>query len=718
MSGDIQSRYHFGEFELSPAEHSLKRGGKTIHLAPKEFKTLLLLAEQGGMIVEKGTFSQEVWDGAFVGDGSLARTISVLREHIGQDAIETVPRLGYRFALPVTKTEPADHPPVAASTAHQLSDQPQTKVSRLPGKRTIAAALSAITVLLLALLITWMAFYRSHRRPPEIVYTQLTDFTDSAVAPALSPDGRTVAFIRGSQSFLSSDQIYAKMLPDGEAKRLTDDNRPKYGLAFSPDGSQIAYTVLDLLDPPTFDAYTVSVLGGDSHLLMKNAAGLVWLDQNQLLFSQIRSGLHLGVVTATATRGGLREIYFPAHERGMAHYSYPSPDRHWALVVEMNGDGDWAQCRLVSLDGQHATKSIGPNGACTSAGWSPDGSWMYFTAYVEGHSHVWRQRFPDGLPEQITFGPTEEEGVAVEPAGQSLITSLGVYESAIWIHDPGGERPLSSEGEGEVLSPPTFSPDNSTLYYLLRRGQDDPRAELWRTSVDSGKSEAVFPGISMIAYDVSPDGKQVVYATAIPGRTTQLWLAPVDRSSSPVRVGKTGEVSPHFGAQGQILFQQTEGNSNYLEQMNLDGSNRSKVIPYPIIEIQSVSPARRWVIAFVPSPPDGRGLGVLAIPVEGGPPRRLCATGPAGWSTSGKFLFVELEQPSRTSPGRSLAIPVDSGEILPALPPAGLPPDADASVVKGSQLILRSGFVPGNDPSHFAYVNTTVHRNLYRISLP
>ena len=32
--------------------------------------------------------------------------------------------------------------------------------------------------------------------------------------------------------------------------------------------------------------------------------------------------------------------------------------------------------------------------------------------------------------------------------------------------------------------------------------------------VDSGKSEAVFPGVSMLAYDVSPDGKQVVYSAA------------------------------------------------------------------------------------------------------------------------------------------------------------------------------------------------------------
>ena len=44
---------------------------------------------------------------------------------------------------------------------------------------------------------------------------------------------------------MSADQIYVKMLPDGEARRLTDDPRVKYNLAFSPDGSQIAYTVME-----------------------------------------------------------------------------------------------------------------------------------------------------------------------------------------------------------------------------------------------------------------------------------------------------------------------------------------------------------------------------------------------------------------------------------------------------------------------------------------
>jgi Tol biopolymer transport system component len=537
------------------------------------------------------------------------------------------------------------------------------------------------------------------------------------VAPALSPDGHMVAFIRGDDAFLSSDQIYVKMLPNGEARRVTNDNRPKYGLASSPDGSEIAYTVLG---PSGFSTYEVSALGGEPQLLLTNAAGLVWLDPQRLLFSEIRSGVHLGVVTATVTRADLREVYFPAHERGMAHYSFPSPDRRWALVVEMNGNGDWTLCRLVALQGRSPSRSVGPTGACTSAGWSPDGNWMYFTAWVEGQSHIWRQRFPEGEPEQITFGPSEEDGVAVEPEGRALITSVGVQESAIWIHDSSGARPLSSEGEVvSWLSPPIFSPDAKTLYYLLRRG-DGFGPELWRTVVDSGKNEAVFPGISMTAFDLSQDGKRVVYTTAASDGTAQLWLGPVDRRSPATKVGIAGAKAPHFGLDGKILFLRAEGNTNFLEQVDPDGLHGSKVFSYPILEFQGVSPSRRWITAAVPTKPGtGFPAAVMAIPLDGGAPRRICASYcTPSWSTDGKFLFVPVEESSRTSLGRSLAIPVGPGESLPDLPVGGIPPLAEPGVVRGAESVGRANLVPGKNPEYYAWVNTTVHRNLYRISLP
>ncbi len=88
------------------------------------------------------------------------------------------------------------------------------------------------------------------------------------------------------------------------------------------------------------------------------------------------------------------------------------------------------------------------------------------------------------------------------------------------------------------------------------------------------------------------------------------------------------------------------------------------------------------------------------------------------WSSNGEFLFIAVEPATRTSTGRSLAIPVGPGETLPDLPPAGIPYNAEPSIVKGSLSIPRESLVPGKDPSHYAYVNTTVHRNLYRISLP
>jgi hypothetical protein len=346
---------------------------------------------------------------------------------------------------------------------------------------------------------------------------------------------------------------------------------------------------------------------------------------------------------------------------------------------------------------------------------------MYFIASVEEQSHLWRQRFPNGQLEQITFGPAEEEGLAVEQDGRSVITSIGVHESAIWIHDAQGDRSLSSEGEiAANISPPSFAADDKTLYYLLRHRPAGSGPELWRMTVDSGKSEAAFPGISMFAYDVSPDGKHVVYSTADRDGRSHLWLAPVDRSSPAKQIGDSGETSPHFGPQGQILFQLAEGNFNYLEQMNQDGSGRSKVVPYPIIKIQGISPGRKWLMAIVPYP-DGKGATpmVMAIPLDGGPPRRMCASFCVPtWSSSGKYLFIPVEASSQTSPGRSLAIPVGPAESLPEFPPGGIKPLAEPSVVSGSQSVNRAELVPGKDLSLFAYVNTTAHRNLYRISLP
>ena len=78
-----------------------------------------------------------------------------------------------------------------------------------------------------------------------------------------------------------------------------------------------------------------------------------------------------------------------------------------------------------------------------------------------------------------------------------------------------------------------------------------------------------------------------------------------------------------------------------------------------------------------------------------------------------------MEESSRTSPGRTLAIPVGPGESLPDFPTGGIAPLADeSSKFPGAESVGRGAVVPGKDPAHYVWVNVAVHRNLYQISVP
>ena len=303
---------------------------------------------------------------------------------------------------------------------------------------------------------------RSARPADRAQWVQLTKFTDSVTQPALSPDGRTLAFIRGDGTFMTGGQIYIKRLPDGDPVQLTHDNQPKMSPAFSPDGARIAYTTLN--PPWSWDTAVVPVAGGASQLFLRNASGLVWTAPRQVLFSEIGTGAHMGLVTAEENRTGARDIYMPADEPAMAHRSYISPDHKWVLVVEMDVDHLWLPCRIVPADGSSQGRRVGPSGGCTFAAWSPDGNWMYFTANSGGADHIWRQHFPDGQAEQITSGPTEEQGIAVAPDGRSLITAVALQNTSLWIHDARGERQISLEGNA---ANPRFTRGGKKLCYLV-----------------------------------------------------------------------------------------------------------------------------------------------------------------------------------------------------------------------------------------------------------
>lgn len=222
----------------------------------------------------------------------------------------------------------------------------------------------------------------------------------------------------------------------------------------------------------------------------------------------------------------------------------------------------------------------------------------------------------------------------------------------------------------------------------------------------------------MYDFDLSPDGRRVLYSGTSSNGTTELCVASIDRNSTPLRLAVPGAVGPRFGPPGKLFFLRTEGDSWFLEEINEDGSGRQKVLSFPILDgLVTLSPYRRWVMTTFPvqdSEPQFR-----ANSLQGDAPKTYCAAACIPkWAPDGKWLYIPVEHASGTNPGRSLAIPVGPGESLPDFPAGGLNLNAQPADMRGSQPVNRESLIPGPDPSHYAYLNSSVHRNIYRITLP
>ncbi len=302
-----------------------------------------------------------------------------------------------------------------------------------------------------------------------------------------------VTFKVGENFFLGDGQIYVKLLPSGESVQLTRGRERKYGPVFTPDGSRVAYTQLETTrDGLSWDTFTVPVLGGEPTRLLPNASGLTFLASGRVLFAEIRGGLHMGIVAATERRSEARDVYFPPHQLGMAHFAHASPDGQWILVVEMDQTHAFGlPCRLIPADGRSAGREVGPaararpplglrtGSGCTSAPASA-------AVRISGASG-----FPTGRRSKSRYGPTEEEGVTVRPmAGRS--SPLSGFVAA-----PSGftTRPVSGRSWRKGIARlPRLSQDGRRVFFLLRPAADSDSSELRVLELATGAVQTVIPG--------------------------------------------------------------------------------------------------------------------------------------------------------------------------------------------------------------------------------
>jgi Tol biopolymer transport system component len=340
---------------------------------------------------------------------------------------------------------------------------------------------------------------------------------------------------------------------------------------------------------------------------------------------------------------------------------------------------------------------------------------MYFSADAEDGFHIWQQRFPGGRPEQITSGPTEEEGLAIAPDGRSLITSVGIQQRSVWIHDAAGERQLSLEGYAFF---PLLSADGQKVCFRITRGVGSGQSpsELWMVDLGSGQKQRLFPGQLVIGYDLSNDDRVAAAVSEQDGRTA-IWLTRLDGREPPRRIPHADGDNPRFGRGGEILFRVPEGNTAALYRISENGDHREKITPVSGAVFGTVSPDGEWLSSI-----GVNNATVALLSMSGRSPLLFLPysqTSRLRWTRDGRRAYVSLQYGAATAflLGRTYLLPPAPESALPDIPPGGFQTEAQIAALPGVVMLPYGDLAFGSSPDVYAFSRITTTRNLYRIPI-
>jgi len=147
MDASVQEigSYAFGSYRLDPRRRRLTRNGVKLPLSARLLDTLLYLVENHHRMVPREEIETAVWGARTVEATSLAVAISSLRKALQADGpggglIATMPRQGYKLAVPVTAEFTALQAPLSRPVVSHAT------VAARPAWRRRAAAGLAIAL--------------------------------------------------------------------------------------------------------------------------------------------------------------------------------------------------------------------------------------------------------------------------------------------------------------------------------------------------------------------------------------------------------------------------------------------------------------------------------------------------------------------------------------------------------------------------------------------
>jgi serine/threonine protein kinase len=250
-------------------------------------------------------------------------------------------------------------------------------------RRTLPWAAAFLTGALLAG-ISFLTVGARRTHPSAMHFRAVTNFSGVQSHPALSPDGRSVAFVSNRDGHYN---IYVGLLNGANPVKLTDDPNLKKTPCWSPDGNEIAYARLN--DSGIWDIWKVPALGGTSRRLILNASDPAWSRDGRWLTYRTSSTGAIWISDALGQNG--RELT-PAQNELFGN-SGPrfSPDGR-KIVYAASLGGPTGELEIVDVDSGKVRRLTHDAALVLSPAWSADGQSIYFSSSRRGNAEYLENR--------------------------------------------------------------------------------------------------------------------------------------------------------------------------------------------------------------------------------------------------------------------------------------------------------------------------------------
>ena len=546
MSSPQSHFYEFGPYRLDTRTRVLLRDGEPQRLEPKVVETLLVLLHNRGEVVTKDDLMKAVWPDTFVNEDSLTRNIALLRKVLAEGLestqfIETFPKRGYRFSVPVTERTDQDPKLVLLerTTATLTLEEEETgdapakhttgvDAKTLPRARTLLRrryALRALAgcVLGALLVLGWLAVWSNQPvQTPRL--TKIRQLTNAAVSlragdEPLLTDGPRLFVTIGPAGQLTISSV-ATASASGEMRPIVSSAQSPTALDVSPDRSNLLAssgmgTALWLLP----------ILGGSPRPLAGLCADdATWSPDGRTLFYTLGRNLFVANEDGTSSR----KIATAPDAAWLVKWPCWSPDGKVLRLTVFDEKQQSASLWEVRADGGEIRPLLpgwgnGSNACCGN--WTTDGKFYVFAAYLNGLRRIWairkrrvfEWRWP--RPVQVTSDAIDYGSPLPSKDGRELF-ALGAQKAGELTRYDAKLKQFVPYLGGISAGDVAFSRDGKWVAYVKY-----PEGDLWRSWVDgSEKQQLTFPPLTADAPHWSPDGKPVAFRAGAPGQPRKIHL--------------------------------------------------------------------------------------------------------------------------------------------------------------------------------------------------